>query len=72
MSEELQLQAAEVKITSDADSVTITFPKPIEWIQMPKAGAITFAIALLQQCGVSVNTTLTPAAPPPRKESELV
>lgn len=65
MSDQIEIGMNEVQIGADGDMVKITFPKPIEWMTMPKESAVNFAIAILHQCGVAVQTTLVPQAPPP-------
>lgn len=71
MSAEIEMGMNEIKIGPDGDMVKITFPKPIEWMTMPKESAVNFAIAILHQCGVVVQTTLVPQAPPPPERAPV-
>lgn len=51
-------------VTSSAEHVRIDLGAECTWFALEKAGAVNFAITILQHCGVAVNVQLA-AAPDP-------
>lgn len=64
----------ELRVSADELSVRVEFPRALQWVIMAKPQAVQFAIALLQHCGVTITTTITPVAPvaPSKPENEPV